>query len=81
MTTTIRLNDTLHKLLKELAEKRGQTMQIVLEEILEKQRKEILLLQHNQVYASLSEKEWQKEKEEREAWDNTLSDDLGDENE
>ncbi len=76
MPTTIRINDRLHHFLKKMAEEQGKTMQKLLEEILERYKKEWIIKQHNQAYQRLSQKEWEEELEERKLWEGTLMDDL-----
>lgn len=72
-TTRISLN--AHNLLAELAEKRGESMQIIIEAALEAYRRQLFLEDNNRAFASLRENHeaWQDEKEERSLWDNTFT--------
>ena len=80
-TSMVRVSDTSKVILKELASKTGKTMQSLLEEAIEKYRRWYLLEQHNRAYASLQKNEnaWKEELEERKIWDQTLRDDLEEE--
>ena len=76
--TTVRINDTTHAVLRELAETAGKPMLAVLEEAVETLRRQRFLEQVNEAYASLraDAKAWKAIEEERRGWDATLLDGL-----
>jgi len=75
-STTIRVTNQARDTVREISEITGKRQQDVVDEAVEAYRRQILLEQANQAYASLrSDKEaWPAEIEEREAWDATLAD-------
>ncbi len=79
-TTTIRISSSTHNLLKELAQKENVPMHSILEKALEKYRREYILQQTNAAFQALQDDQlmWNDELLERQSWDNTLADDLGD---
>ena len=80
-TTTIRISFSTHNLLKELAQKENVPMSSILEQALEKYRREHILQQTNAAFQALrnDQNRWNDELQERQSWDNTLEDDLEDE--
>ena len=77
-TTTIRISTDAHALLKQIAQEENEPMQSVLNRILQKHRREQLLLKTNEAFSELQKNpaEWAEEQKERSLWDQTLSDDL-----
>jgi len=75
-SATVRISTTSHNLLKELAARSGESMQVILDRAIEQYRRQAFLQEANQAYAALrnNSEAWQAELEEREAWDVTLSD-------
>ena len=80
MTTgTVRINQQALQTLRELAGQRGISMSSLLEEVIENQRRADLLAQANAAYSALQadSQARQELQEERDAWDVTLRDGLG----
>ena len=80
MTTgTVRINQQALQTLRELAGQRGISMSSLLEEVIENQRRADLLAQANAAYSALQadSQARQELREERDAWDVTLRDGLG----
>lgn len=77
-TSTIRISAASHQLLKEVAEIENSSMQLILEKAIERYRRELILQKTNQAFAALHEDKdsWNEELLERDAWDQTLDDDL-----
>ncbi|MBI3247324.1 MAG: toxin-antitoxin system protein [Deltaproteobacteria bacterium] len=78
-SVTVRIGDTAHQTLQDLARQMGTSMQSVLEKAsMEYQRKCFLEGRHAD-FAALrnNPKAWQEEQEERAVWEATLSDGLG----
>jgi predicted DNA-binding protein len=73
---TISLSEATHEMLAALTELTGETMQTVLDKAIENYRRHIFLLQANRAFAALRQNEelWQEEIEERDLWDQTISD-------
>jgi len=80
-TTTIRIPDKTRQTLAELSSETGESLQDILAAAVEQYRRNRILEQANQAYASLKKdpEAWQKLLEERAQWDSTLADDLDDE--
>lgn len=80
-SSTVRISCQAHKLLGELAEQSGESMQAVLDKALESYRRQCFLEGLAADFAALraSPKAWDEELAEREFWDQTLMDDLEDE--
>jgi len=80
-TTTIRISFSTHNLLKELAQKENVPMYSILEQALERYRREHILQQTNAAFQTLrnDQNRWNDELQERQSWDKTLEDDLEDE--
>jgi predicted transcriptional regulator len=77
-SSTIRISNTSHNILKELAARSGESMQAILDQAIEQYRRQVFLEEANQAYAALrnNSEAWHAELEEREAWDVTLADSL-----
>jgi hypothetical protein len=75
---TIPISEAAHQLLKELAERTGQTMVEVLDKALDAYRRKLFLEQVNAGYAELrSDPEaWTEHQAEQKLWDATLMDGL-----
>ena len=75
---TVRIDDASHAVLRQLAEQLGESMQEILSEAIEFYRRQQFLEEANRAYAALRSNPvaWKEELEERAAWDNTLMDDL-----
>lgn len=76
--STVTISNHSHQILKELAARSGETMQIILDKAIENYRRQRFLEEANQAFAALrnNPEAWQAEMEEREAWDITLTDGL-----
>ena len=79
-TTTIRVAMQTRDLLQELAQRSGVSMQSILEDALERYRRQQLLEATNAAYAVLhtDAEAWADLEYERRAWDQTLADGLED---
>lgn len=75
-TPTIPISETGHQILRELAEKTGQSMTDVLDKALDAYRRKLFFEQLNAGYAALraDPQAWAEELEERKLWDATLMD-------
>lgn len=73
---TTRISEATHKLLQRLSEEEGTSMQSIIENALEKYRRNKFLEKSNEAYMELRQREedWSQEQEEREIWDKTLQD-------
>ena len=78
-TATVRINQQALQTLRELAGQRGISMSSLLEEVIENQRRADLLAEANAAYSALQAdpQARQELQEERDAWDATLRDGLG----
>jgi predicted transcriptional regulator len=78
---TVRIGDTAHRTLQELAEQMGVSMQAVLEKAIAEYQRKCFLEGLSADFAALrnNPKAWQEEQEERAAWDATLADGLEEE--
>jgi hypothetical protein len=76
---TVRISETSHRILKELAEKTNQTMMDVLDKALDAYRRKLFFEQLNAGYAELQAdpEAWAEHLAERNLWDATLKDGLG----
>ena len=76
----VRVNDTTHRILRELSERDGEPMPEILAKAVEDYRRRRFLEGANVAFAALRENPdaWEEELEEREIWDSTLADGLGD---
>lgn len=79
--TTIRIKKEYRNMLKEIANNSKTSMQEVLERAIEEYKRIQFFKELNQAYESLQEDKeaWADELEERALWDNTLLDDLHEE--
>jgi hypothetical protein len=77
-TSTVRLNESSHRILREMAEQSGKTMREILEKALEAYRRRLFFENLNAGYAALKAdpKAWAAMEEERKAWEATLMDGL-----
>jgi predicted transcriptional regulator len=75
---TVRVKPETHAKLKAIAAQTGRPMPEVLEQAVETLRRQRLLEATNAAYAALRDdtKAWKSELAERDAWENTLGDDL-----
>lgn len=73
---TVRIDESSRQTLRDLAKRRGESMQEVLATAIEEYRRRHFLETANDAFAALREqpKAWKQEKEERKAWDRTLRD-------
>jgi predicted transcriptional regulator len=78
-STTVRVTDHTHQVLRELAEATGEPMQRVLEEAVERYRRDRFFADLHAAYARLStdRSAWEEELAERAELDGTLADGLG----
>ncbi len=76
----VRVSDSTHKILRELSEHDGQPMPEIIAKAVEDYRRRRFLEEANEAFAALQENPnaWTEELEEREMWDTTLGDGLGD---
>ena len=74
----LRIGDDTHKLLRELARREGVSMQVVLNKALADYRKRQFFDSLDTAFGALKNnpKAWAEEQQEREAWTNTLSDNV-----
>jgi predicted transcriptional regulator len=75
---TVRISESSHQTLKDLAERTGQTMVDVLEQALDAYRRKLFFEQMNAGYAELraDATAWAEHRAERKQWDATLMDGL-----
>jgi len=75
-TATVRINEETHRTLRALAEKQHTAMVDLLDEAVANLHRQYVLEETNRAYAALrSDAEaWQKEQEERAAWETATSD-------
>ena len=80
MSSNVRISETTHRRLRELAEKERTTMQTVIERALENYRRDRFLTAANERYAALRADDgaWAKEQTEREMWDGVSTADVED---
>lgn len=78
-TTTIRLKPATRKVLREIAEMTGASMQEALDRAVEERRRQLYLEGLNADYAALRQdpKQWERFREENAVWDVTNADGLG----
>lgn len=77
-STTVRISREARESLQKLSEQTGRKLQDLLEEAVERYRRELFLKEANAAYAALrADKEARaEEEEERAAWEGTLADGL-----
>jgi hypothetical protein len=80
-TANVRISPRAHKLLRQLAQEEHQSMQTILDEALERYRRENFLRAANADFEALrcDAKAWNDEVKERDLWENTLADGLANE--
>ena len=73
---TVRIDEVSRQTLRELSERRGESMQEILARAIEEYRRRHFLEGANTAFAALRKqpKAWKQEREERKAWDRTLRD-------
>ena len=73
---TVRIDEVSHHTLRELSERRGESMQEILARAIEEYRRRHFLESANSAFEALRKrpKAWKQEQEERKAWDRTLRD-------
>ncbi|MDX2040060.1 MAG: toxin-antitoxin system protein [Acidobacteriota bacterium] len=76
----VRISEPAHRVLRELSEQQGASMQSLLDEAVERLRRETFMARTNEAFAVLksSPKAWQQEQEERALWEQTLQDGVDD---
>jgi predicted DNA-binding protein len=80
-SATVRISEQARKTLRELSSVTGQPMQTVLDEAIESYRRQRFLEEANAAFKALRENQdgYRAELEERQAWEDTLTDDLEEE--
>jgi len=80
-SSNVRISETAHRRLRELANNEHVSMQTVLERALEHYRRQRLLEAANKQYASLQANPaaWKQELQEREIWDRATADGVDEE--
>ena len=78
-STTIRIGEQSHRILRRLAEVSGESMQSVAAKAIEEYRRRVFLDRLNEEFAALRRDPvaWKEELEERKAWEATLADGEG----
>ncbi len=79
-TSTVRISEQAHANLREIAAETGEAMADILAKAIEDYRRKVFIEQFNAAYAKVHEdaKAEREESAERELWDSTLLDGLGD---
>ncbi len=77
-TTIIKISSYSYKILQEIADKYGDNLENIVEKAIEDYRRKLFLEKANRAFADLrnNPEAWEKELEERSAWDVTLTDGL-----
>ena len=77
---SVRIKDSTHKILRELAELSNESLQAILIKAVEQYRRQKFFEEADSAYAALRSdpKAWKDELEDRALWDTTLMDDLED---
>lgn len=77
-STSIRIDEQVRAVLRELAHKQRQPVQTVLRQAIDSYRREKFLEEANAAFAALqsSPEAWNEEKQERDLWDRTAGDGL-----
>jgi hypothetical protein len=75
---TARVSEKTRRLLREMAERSGESMQTILEKAVEAYRRTVLLEQANRAYEKLraTPEAWREEEEERREWESVVGDGL-----
>ena len=76
MATQLRVNESTHAAIRNLAQEFGESMQSIVEKAIERYKREMFLESLNQDFKRLREndKAWNEELDERRLWENTLTD-------
>lgn len=76
MAIQVRVNETTHTVIRNLANELGESMQSIVDKAIERYKRELFLESLNQDFKKLQENEidWENELEERRLWENTLLD-------
>jgi hypothetical protein len=76
MAIQVRVNESTHTVIKNLANEFGESMQSIVDKAVERYRRELFLESLNQDFQRLQENEtdWEAELAERRLWDGTLLD-------
>jgi len=76
MAFQVRVNETTHTAIRNLANELGESMQSIVDKAIERYKRELFLESLNQDFKKLQENEidWENELEERRLWENTLLD-------
>lgn len=79
-STTVRISSDVHRTLRILAEKRGHSMQAVMEEAVEQLRRQMFWDEFDRAYTAVREdpQAWAEESELRDELDGTLADGMED---
>ena len=77
-STTVRITDSSHSALRQLAEDEGESMQAILDKAIRTYQERKFWDETNTAFAALRKdpEAWRQELAEREAWDKTLADGL-----
>jgi hypothetical protein len=77
-TTTVRVDERTHRILRDLAREQGEALPRVLARLAEAERRRRLFEEADRAYAALQAdpEAWQEELAERRLWENTLGDGL-----
>ena len=75
-SVNVRISSQSYQILKSLSQDKGQSMQSVIDEAIEDLRRRKMLEATNEAFSVLKadKKAWKEELNERELWENTLSD-------
>lgn len=76
--TSVSISTTTHKILQNLAEASGESVQAVLDKAVENYRRTLFLINSNQAFAALKADTaaWSEELQERQDWEQTVADGL-----
>ncbi len=75
-SVNVRISSQSYQILKSLSQDKGQSMQSVIDEAIEDLRRRKMFEATNEAFSTLKadKKAWKEELNERELWENTLSD-------
>ncbi len=73
---TTRITEKTRNILRVLSNETGNSMQVIIEQAIERYRRHVFLEQSNQAFAALkaNTEAWKEEQEKRVLWDNALND-------
>jgi hypothetical protein len=73
---TTRITEKTRNILRVLSNETGNSMQVIIEQAIERYRRHVFLERNNQAFAALkaNTEAWKEEQEERALWDNALND-------